>query len=111
MRISMDGRARCLYNVCIKRFRRTIKHEYVYINPESTVGELLRGISKYLDYYNNRRCHQGLAHQTPPPVRYTLRPNEIIGSEEKNNYLSAWKECSRCRDLRSEGSATHKELT
>ena len=67
MRISMDGRARCLYNVCIKRFRRTIKHEYVYINPESTVGELLRGISKYLDYYNNRRCHQGLAHQTPPP--------------------------------------------
>lgn len=66
--ISMDGRARCLDNVWIERFWRTIKREYVYLNPESTVGELRRGITKYMDYYNNRRCHQGLAHQTPRAV-------------------------------------------
>lgn len=68
MRISMDGRARCLDNVWIERFWRTIKREYVYLNPESTVGGLRRGITKYIDYYNNRRCHQGLDHQTPCAV-------------------------------------------
>lgn len=65
MRISMDSRARCLDNVWIERFWRTIKREYVYLNPESTVGGLRRGITKYMDYYNNRRYHQGLEHQTP----------------------------------------------
>lgn len=68
IRISMDGRARCLDNVWIERFWRTIKREYVCLNPESTVGELHRGITKYMDYYNNRRCHQGLAHQTPRAI-------------------------------------------
>ena len=68
IRISMDGRARCLDNVWIERFWRTIKREYVYLNPESTVGALRRGIAKYMDYYNNRRCHQGLAHRMPGVV-------------------------------------------
>lgn len=49
------------------------------------------------------------------PTRYTPRsqpyPNEIIGSEEKNNYLSNLKLCSICWDLPSEGSALHKECT
>lgn len=51
----------------------------------------------------------------PPPTRYTPRlqpnPNEIIGSEEKNNYLSNWKQYSICRALPLEGFALHKELT
>ena len=68
IRISMDGRARCLDNVWIERFWRTIKREYVYLNPEPTVGALRRGIAKYIDYYNNRRCHQGLSHRTPGAI-------------------------------------------
>ncbi len=43
---------RCLDNVWIERFWRTIKREYVYLNPEPTVGAL-------------RRRHQGLVHRTP----------------------------------------------
>lgn len=68
IRISMDGRARCLDNVWIERFWRTIKREYVYLNPSSTVSALRRGIARYIDYYNNRRCHQGLDHRTPGAV-------------------------------------------
>ena len=68
IRISMDGRARCLDNIWIERFWRTIKREYVYLNPESTVGALRRGIARYMDYYNNRRCHQGLSHRAPGTV-------------------------------------------
>lgn len=65
IRISMDGRARCLDNVWIERFWRTIKREYVYLNPESTEQALRNDIRKYIDDYNNRRCHQGLGHQVP----------------------------------------------
>ncbi len=65
VRICMDRRARCLDNVWIERFWRTIKREYVYLNPESTVGALWRGIAKYREYHNNRRAHKGLAHRTP----------------------------------------------
>lgn len=68
IRISMDGRARCLDNVWIERFWRTIKREYVYLNPESSVSALRKGIKSYMNYYNQRRCHQGLNHRVPSAV-------------------------------------------
>jgi putative transposase len=65
IQISMDGRARCLDNVWIERFWRTIKREYIYLNPESTAIAVRKGISKYINYYNHRRCHQGIDHKIP----------------------------------------------
>ena len=53
----MDGRARCLDNIWIERFWRTIKREYVYLNPEDNATALRRGIAGFIDYYNNRRSH------------------------------------------------------
>ena len=61
----MDGKARCLDNIWIERFRRTIKREYVYLNPEDNVIDLRKGVARYIDYYNNRRYHQGIYHQIP----------------------------------------------
>ena len=43
----------------------TIKTEYIYINPEDDVTRLRQGIRDYIEYYNNRRSHQGIAHQIP----------------------------------------------
>ena len=63
--VSMDGRGRCKDNIWIERFWRTIKTEYVYINPVDTVRELRRGIGQYIEYYNNQRPHQGIGHQLP----------------------------------------------
>ncbi len=63
--ISMDGRGRCLDNVWIERFWRTIKQEYIYLNPAENGKVLYRGIKKYMDYYNNRRTHQSLDRLTP----------------------------------------------
>lgn len=68
IQISMDGRARCLDNVWIERFWRTIKREYVYLNPESDARALHRGISRYTEYYNHRRCHQGIDHKIPAAI-------------------------------------------
>lgn len=63
--ISMDGRGRCLDNIWIERLWRTIKQEYIYINPADNGNVLHRGLKKYLDYYNNRRTHRSLDRKTP----------------------------------------------
>lgn len=65
IKISMDGKARCLDNIWIERFWRTIKREYIYLNPENNVLDLRKGVARYIDYYNNRRYHQGIDHQIP----------------------------------------------
>ena len=65
IKVSMDGRGRCKDNIWIERFWRTIKIEYIYINPVDTVRELRLGIGRYIEYYNNRRPHQGIDHQLP----------------------------------------------
>lgn len=63
--ISMDGRGRCRDNAWIERFCRTLKTEYVYLNPWSETALIRDGISGYIDYYNNRRCHSSTGHVPP----------------------------------------------
>ena len=61
IQISMDGKGRCKDNIWIERFWRTIKQEYIYINPSDTVDELRKGIiDKYIKYYNFQRPHSSL---------------------------------------------------
>lgn len=63
--ISMDGKGRCLDNIWIERFWRTIKQEYVYLYPAEDGKVLFKGLKKFLDYYNNRRTHRSLDRKTP----------------------------------------------
>ena len=63
--ISMDGRGRCRDNAWIERFWRTLKNEYVYLNPWSEAALMRDGIGGYIDYYNNRRCHSSIGHVPP----------------------------------------------
>ena len=63
--ISMDGRGRCRDNAWIERFWRTLKTEYVYLNPWSEAALMREGICGYIDYYNNRRCHSSIGHVPP----------------------------------------------
>jgi len=63
--ISMDGRGRCLDNIWIERLWRTIKQEYIYLNPAENGKVLYQGLKKYIDYYNNRRTHSSLNRKTP----------------------------------------------
>jgi putative transposase len=61
----MDGKGRALDNIFIERFWKTLKWEYVYLNPAEDGKELLKGLKEYIDYYNNQRAHQSLNHYTP----------------------------------------------
>lgn len=46
IKISMDGKARCLDNIWIERFWRTIKREYIYLNPEYNAIDLRKGVAQ-----------------------------------------------------------------
>ncbi len=63
--ISMDGRGAWRDNVFIERLWRSLKHEEVYLRAYASVSEARASIGRYLDFYNRRRPHQGLAGQTP----------------------------------------------
>lgn len=65
VKISMDGRNRCKDNIWIERFWRTIKQEYIYLNPANNGDELRKGIGKFMEYYNYRRPHHSLPELIP----------------------------------------------
>jgi len=66
--LSMDGKGRCLDNVWIERFWRTIKYEYLYLYEHKSLKELYLGIKSYLNFYNSERGHSSLGYSTPNEV-------------------------------------------
>jgi putative transposase len=67
--ISMDGKGRALDNVFIERLWRSVKQEYVYLNPCETGHDLWCGLNEWFRFYNMERPHQSLDNQ-PPVKRY-----------------------------------------
>ena len=63
--ISMDSRGRALDDIFIERLWRSVKQEYVYLNPCETGDELWRGLDGYFRFYNDERLHQSLGYKTP----------------------------------------------
>jgi putative transposase len=68
VKISMDGKGRALDNIFIERFWRTIKREHIYLFAYENGAELYKGLSRYFDYYNNKRKHQSLKYKTPNQI-------------------------------------------
>ena len=62
---SMDGVRRCLDNIYIERFWRSLKYEDVYIKKYETIIEAQEWIREYVDFYNFRRVHQSLNYKFP----------------------------------------------
>ena len=65
VKISMDGKGRCLDNVFVERLWRSLKYEEVYLHAYADAREARAGIGGYLAFYNERRPHQALGYQTP----------------------------------------------
>jgi putative transposase len=65
IRISMDGKGRCLDNVFIERLWRSLKYEEVYLYAYESLATARAGIGRYLTFYNELRPHQSLGYQTP----------------------------------------------
>jgi putative transposase len=46
IQLSIDGKGRALRNIFIKGFWRTIKYQYIYLNPSASEVDLFIGIKK-----------------------------------------------------------------
>ena len=68
VKISMDGRGRCMDNIFTERLWRTVKYEDIYIKDYSTPRELHNGLDVFFLKYNTKRPHQSLDYKTPEEV-------------------------------------------
>jgi putative transposase len=57
IQISMDGKGRATDNIWIERFWKSLKYDYVYLNPADDGFELYQGIDEYMAYYNEKIHH------------------------------------------------------
>ncbi len=70
IKISMTGKGRCLDNVYIERFWRSLKREEFYLHEYNSVKELKKRIGAYIEFYNQKRWHQSLDYKTPADVYF-----------------------------------------
>jgi putative transposase len=57
IKISMNGKGRSLDNVWIERFWKSLKYDYIYLNPCDDGNELFEGVLSHIEYYN-AKTHQ-----------------------------------------------------
>jgi len=57
IKISMDGKGKALDNVWIERFWRSLKYDYVYLNPAEDGFELFEGVQNHIGYYHDKIHH------------------------------------------------------
>jgi putative transposase len=68
VKVSMDGKGRCLDNIFVERLWRTVKYEHVYIYLYEQVPALREGLGRYFPFYNLERPHQSLGYKTPGDI-------------------------------------------
>lgn len=84
IKISMDGRGRCLDNIFVERLWRSVKYENVYLKGYQTIPEAEAGLREYFDFYNMGRSHQSLSYKTPWSMYAGLEivePEGIVAQE------------------------------
>ena len=65
IRISMDGRGRCMDNIFIERLWRSLKYEAIYLHEIADGVQARRLIGEWLHFYNTERPHSALDGRTP----------------------------------------------
>lgn len=74
VKISMDGRGRCMDNIFTERLWRSVKYENIYIKSYNDIAEARAGLTEYFQIYNSERPHSSLNDLTPAEVYF----NKII---------------------------------
>ena len=72
VKLSMDGKGRCLDNVFVERLWRTVKHDEIYLRSYGNLTEAETHLTGFFRFYNERRPHSahdhGGQHFTPMEV-------------------------------------------
>ena len=77
VRISMDGRGRCMDNIFIERLWRSLKQEAVYLEEIADGFQARRVIGKWMAFYNTERPHSSLERKTPKEAYWLGRDQEL----------------------------------
>ena len=71
IRISLDGKGRCMDNIFVERLWRSLKYEDIYLHAYASVTAAKAGIGDWLNFYNEERLHQAHDYRTPRQIYET----------------------------------------
>lgn len=74
VKLSMDGRGRCLDNVFVERLWRTVKYEEVYLKTYHSLVDAHAQLQVYFHFYNHQRPHSALDGATPAETYHADLP-------------------------------------
>ena len=78
IQISMDGRGRCMDNICIERLWRSLKYEAVYLHELADGLKARRVIGEWIGCYTTERPHSALGGRTPAEAYRGARPVDMM---------------------------------
>ena len=70
IKISMEGKRRCLDNVFIERLWRSLKQEELYLKACNSIAEARSEIGAWFNFYNTECMHQSLDYHSPAETFY-----------------------------------------
>jgi len=103
IRISMDGKGRCLDNIFCERLWRSLKYEEIYLRAYETTAEARAGIGQWFKFYNGERPHQSLDYLTP---RQFFAANQAYAYVDN---ASALPTSTQAQQLQQEGDSHDQE--
>jgi len=68
VKLSMDGKGRCLDNVFVERLWRSVKYEEVFLHEYRSMVVAYTRLEAYFELYNERRPHSSLDGATPGEI-------------------------------------------
>jgi len=86
IRISMDGRGRCIDNIFIERLWRSLKYECVYLHAWETGSQAKAGVGAWMTFYNHRRPHT--AHGGRLPAMVYWQKNEMNQPDQQEQKVA-----------------------
>ncbi len=94
IKVSMDGKGRCIDNVFIERLWWSVKYEDVYIREYRDGQDLYNGMEKYFKKYNWERRHMGIENERPssrysPSTTSQFLCEEVVDEKYLINLKSA----------------------
>jgi putative transposase len=78
VRVSMDGRGRCMDNIFTERLWRSVKYEEVYPKEYENLPQAREGLTHYLTFYNESRLHQALGYKTPAEIFFAPKKGDCF---------------------------------
>lgn len=78
IKISMDGRGRCIDNIFIERLWRSLKYEAIYLVEMTDGFQSERVIDEWMMFYNGMRPHSSLGGRTPDEAYGDEQPVDML---------------------------------